>query len=109
MEENMKTMIFDVKELKKFSDDKPHKETLWSDDNARINLINVKPGQEIKAHVHGENHIWIVIEGSGEYLTAGDKDNCEIGEGKIFVVPTGVDHGIRNAGNADLVLASISV
>ncbi len=102
----MKTQILDVQKLKKFSDEKRHQETIWSEHQSRINLICMKPGQEIVTHTHHGNHIWIVMEGKGEFMSRGEKQTIETG--KIVIVPPLVDHGIRNATTENLVIASFT-
>ncbi len=102
----MKTTVLDIKNLKKFSDEKRHQETIWTDKHGKINLLCMKPGQEIITHTHHGNHIWVVMEGVGEFLSAGETQL--IGTDKIVIVPPLVEHGIRNAGNQDLVIASIT-
>lgn len=102
----MKTQILDFQKLKKFSDEKRHQETIWTDDNARINLICMKPGQEIITHTHHGNHIWMVMEGTGELLSG--KQSQTIDVGKIVIVPALEDHGIRNSSKENLVIASIA-
>lgn len=102
----MKTQIFDVQKLKKFSDEKRHMETLWADEHSTTKLICMKPGQEITTHTHHGSHIWIVLEGKGEFLSS-DKETQVLDAGKIVVVPALVDHGIRSGGEG-LVLASIT-
>jgi mannose-6-phosphate isomerase-like protein (cupin superfamily) len=102
----MKTQILDFQKLKKFSDEKRHQETIWTDDNARINLICMKPGQEIITHTHHGNHIWMVMEGTGEFLSG--KQSQVIDVGKIVIVPALEDHGIRNSSKGNLVIASIA-
>ncbi len=102
----MKTQILDVHTLKKFSDDKRHMETIWSGDDGKINLICMKPGQEIVTHTHHGNHIWMVIEGKGEFLSG--KQSQVIEAGKIVIVPAFEDHGIRNSAKENLVIASIT-
>ena len=103
----MKTLILDIQKLKKFSDEKRHHETLWADAHSTIKLICMKPGQEITTHTHHGNHIWIVMEGKGEFLSS-DKEPQVIDIGKIVIVPPLVEHGIRNAAKENLVLASIT-
>lgn len=102
----MKTVILDYQKLKKFSDEKRHHETIWSDEHGKINLLCMKPGQEITTHTHHGNHMWIVLEGRGEFQSG--KDRQVIDTGKIVIVPPLVDHGIRNASQEDLVIASIT-
>jgi quercetin dioxygenase-like cupin family protein len=104
----MKSLILDVEKLKKFSDEKRHLETIWADDEAKINLICMKPGQEINTHTHHGNHIWVVIEGTGEFLSAG-KEPQAIDTGKIVIVAPLEEHGIRNAAKENLVIASLTV
>ena len=102
----MKTQILDVKELKKFNAEKHHKETIWSDEHSIINLICMKPGQEIITHTHHGNHIWMVMEGTGEMLSG--KQSQKISAGQIVIVPTFESHGIRNGSQEDLVIASFA-
>lgn len=102
-----KTLILDIQKLKKFNDEKRNVESIWTDDQAKINLICMKPGQEMSTHTHHGSHIWIVLEGAGKFMSS-DTDAQSIGAGKIVIVPALVEHGIRNASNENLVLASIS-
>lgn len=102
----MKTQVLDVQKLKKFGKEKFHKETIWSDEHGGINLLCLRPGQEIVTHTHHGNHIWMVMEGRGE-LVAG-KQSQTIDAGKIVIVPAFEDHGIRNSSQEDLVIASIT-
>ena len=104
----MKNLILDIQKLKKFTDEKPSKELVWKGNTSRIMLICLKPGQEIKPHVHDGDHIWAVIEGSGEFLSS-DNEAQVIGPDKMVVAPEGEAHGIRNHTNENLVFASITV
>lgn len=101
----MKTQILDVNALKKFSDEKRHQEVIWSDDSSRISLICMKPGQEIITHTHHGNHVWMVMEGKGEFLSG--KQSQTISVGQIVIVPPLEDHGIRNSSQENLVIASM--
>jgi mannose-6-phosphate isomerase-like protein (cupin superfamily) len=102
----MKTQVLDIHQLKKFGNEKHHKETIWSDDQGRINLLCMKPGQEIVTHTHHGNHIWMVMEGRGELVSG--KQTQVIDVGKIVIVPAFEDHGIRNSSQENLVIASIT-
>jgi quercetin dioxygenase-like cupin family protein len=103
----MKTQVLDFQKLKKFDDGKRHLETLWADEHATVKLICMKPGQEITTHTHHGSHIWVVLEGKAEFLSS-DKETQVIDTGKIIIVPTLVEHGIRNTSEENLVLASIT-
>ena len=102
----MKTQILDIPKLKKFSDEKRVQETIWSDDQSRISMICMKPGQEIVTHTHHGNHIWMVVEGKGEFLTGKQPQTIEVGQ--IVIVPAFEDHGIRNSSSENLVIASLT-
>ncbi len=102
----MKTQVLDVHKLKKFSDDKRHMETIWQGEDGKINLLCMKPGQEITTHTHHGNHIWMVIEGKGDFMSG--KQTQVIEAGKIVIVPAFEDHGIRNSSKENLVIASIT-
>jgi quercetin dioxygenase-like cupin family protein len=49
----------------------------------------------------------VVLEGRAEFLSS-DKQTQVIDTGKIIIVPALVEHGIRNAYDDNLVLASIT-
>ncbi|UCD34481.1 MAG: cupin domain-containing protein [Nitrospiraceae bacterium] len=104
----MKNLILDVEKFKNFTDEKYYKGLLWEGNTSRIMLICLKPGQEIKPHVHKGDHIWLVLEGSGEFLCSSAEPRV-IDSGKIVVAPDGADHGIRNHTKENLVFASITV
>ena len=101
-----KSVILKINELKKFDEDKRYKETIWSDDRSNITMICMRPGQEITTHTHHFNHLWLVVEGQGEFTTKGETQTIE--SGQIVIVPPLVDHGIRNGSSGDLVIASIT-
>ena len=103
----MKNLILDIQKHKKFNNDNPQKETLWTGDTSRLTLISLRPGQEITPHIHKGDHIWIVLEGGGDFLST-EKESKVIGEGNIVIVPAGGEHGIRNTTEGDLVFASIT-
>lgn len=102
----MKAEVLDLQKLKKFDDAKRHQETVWSDDHSRISLFGIKPGQEIITHTHHGSHIWFVVEGTGEFTSGGTTRT--ISTGQIVIVPALEDHGIRNAAQENLVIASIT-
>lgn len=103
----MGTQVFDVAALKKFGDGAPRREAIWSDDSSKISLLGLKPGQEVVTHTHHGSHVWVVIEGEGQLQLPGGKTET-IRPGQIVVVPSLENHGIRNASDADLVIASFT-
>jgi len=105
-EGSMGTRILDIQKLKRFNDENRHQETIYTDKHGRISLICMKPGQEVITHTHHGNHIWMVIEGRGEFLSAGGAQTIDVGQ--IVVVPAFEDHGIRNVSPENLVIASLT-
>jgi mannose-6-phosphate isomerase-like protein (cupin superfamily) len=103
----MKPTILDLKKLQQFNDDKRSLETIWSDDHTKISLLCMKPGQDVHTHTHHGNHIWTVIEGEGQFVSGGKTETITVGS--IVIVPAFEDHGIKNAGSANLVIASMTV
>ena len=101
-----KSVILKIDELKKFDEDKRYKETIWSDERSNISMICMKPGQEATTHTHHFNHVFVVVEGQGEFTSGGETQVIE--PGQIVIVPPLVDHGIRNGSSGDLVIASIT-
>jgi mannose-6-phosphate isomerase-like protein (cupin superfamily) len=93
---------------RRFSEKFIDKESLWTGDTSRINIISLRSGQEIKPHIHDGDHIWIILEGSGEFLSFNEEARV-INTGKIVIAPAGEGHGIRNSTKDNLVIASITV
>jgi len=103
----MKATILDLGKLQQFNDDKRSLQTIWSDDHTKISLLCMKPGQEVHTHTHHGNHIWMVVEGEGQFFTGGKSEAIKVGQ--IVVVPAFEDHGIKNAAGVNLVIASMTV
>ena len=103
----MTTQSYDYRDKVCFSDEKANKVVLAENSHARTTLWCLKPGQHIHPHVHAGDHVWVVLEGEGLFLSEG-QDNLPIGPGVILAAPAGISHGVENNGNAGLVFASIS-
>lgn len=103
----MNIQAFDYRDKVSFSDEKASKVVLTECVHARTTLWCLKPGQHIHPHVHAGDHVWVVLEGEGLFLTEG-AENLPIRQGTILSAPAGISHGIENSGKAGLVFASIS-
>ncbi len=103
----MNIQSFDYLNKVSYSDEKAQKVILTECAHARTTLWCLKPGQHIHPHVHAGDHVWVVLEGKGVFLSEGEKD-LPISFGSIVSAPTGISHGVRNTGEAGLVFASIS-
>lgn len=103
----MTVQAFDYRDQIIYSDEKACKVVLTECAHARTTLWCLKPGQHIHPHIHAGDHVWVVLEGEGRFLTEGAA-NLPIRQGTILSAPAGVAHGIENTGAAGLVFASIS-
>lgn len=98
---------FDYRDQVIFSDEKARKVVLSEAAHARTTLWCLKPGQSIHPHVHAGDHVWVVLEGVGQFLSH-ESDPVRVEPGTILSAPAGLSHGIENTGDSGLVFASIS-
>ena len=103
----MTIQSFDYRDKTINSDEKASKVVLTECAHARTTLWCLKPGQHIHHHVHAGDHVWIVLEGQGLFLSEGQAD-LPIHSGSILSAPAGISHGVKNTGTSGLVFASIS-
>jgi quercetin dioxygenase-like cupin family protein len=90
-----------------YSKEKANKVVLNEADHSRSTLWCLLPGQKIAPHVHAGDHVWTVLEGTGNYLSEGAEVQ-PIVPGTILVAPAGESHGVENTGEAGLVFLSVS-
>lgn len=96
--------IFNPKDYQVFSPDEEMVIGVYRDgiDIRHVIVRNFEPGQENPLHIHPENaHCIYILEGNGEVLRP-DGPPTPIKAGQIWIVPRGVEHGIRNTGTARL-------
>lgn len=103
----MATQFWDYQEKIAYSDEKANKVQLGATDISRATLWCLLPGQHIHPHVHAGDHIWMVLEGAGEFLQEGQQP-VTIKPGSVLLAPAGESHGVNNTGNEGLVFLSIS-
>ena len=103
----MTIQSFDYRDKISYNDEKACKVILTEGAHARTTLWCLKPGQHIHPHVHAGDHVWIVLEGEGLFLSEG-QEQLPVYPGTILSAPAGISHGIDNTGSAGLVFASIS-
>jgi mannose-6-phosphate isomerase-like protein (cupin superfamily) len=102
--ESLGTGVFDPKDFQMFSPDEEMVVGVYRDgiDIRHVIVRNFEPGQENGLHVHPENaHCIYILEGSGEVFYA-DGVPIPIRAGQGWIVPRGVEHGIRNTGSTRL-------
>jgi quercetin dioxygenase-like cupin family protein len=103
----MTIQSFNYRDKISYSDEKASKVVLTECVHARTTLWCLKPGQHIHPHVHAGDHVWIVLEGEGLFLSD-SQESLPIRPGIVLSAPAGISHGVENTGNAGLVFASIS-
>ncbi|PLX80528.1 MAG: cupin [Desulfuromonas sp.] len=102
----MTDSFFQYREHVEFSQEKANKVPLGVGDHSRTTLWCLLPGQGIKPHVHAGDHVWVVLEGEGEFLT--ETDTASIRPGTVLTAPAGESHGVTNSSTGNLVFLSIS-
>lgn len=82
------------------------KATLFQSPRLLAGLNAFEPDQEHALHAHtGTDKVYVVVEGSGEFLIEGAA--LAMREGEMLVAPAGVPHGIRNTGGRRLLVLAI--
>ncbi|PLY00801.1 MAG: cupin [Desulfuromonas sp.] len=97
----------DYQEKIAYSEEKARKVVLEETTHSRSTLWCLLPGQRIAPHIHAGDHVWVVFEGAGHYLSEGEAPQA-IAPGTILVAPAGESHGVENSGDKGLVFLSIS-
>jgi quercetin dioxygenase-like cupin family protein len=106
-EHNMNIRSFDYRSHVSFNDEKACKVMLTETTHARTTLWCLKPGQHIHPHIHAGDHVWVIMEGEGLFLTD-DQENLPVGQGTVLSATAGMSHGIENTGKTGLIFVSIS-
>ncbi len=89
-----------------FQPAKMGKATLFESERLLVGLNSFEPGQEHALHAHaGMDKVYQVIAGQGEFLLEGAE--VPMSAGIVLVAPEGVPHGIRNTGEARLIVLAI--
>jgi quercetin dioxygenase-like cupin family protein len=86
-----------------FRPDKLSKVGLFEVPQFFLDVYCVEPGQEQKAHTHGDAaKIYYVLDGEGTFLVDGEEQT--LGAGHAVLAPAGDPHGVRNDSAGRLTL-----
>ena len=89
-----------------FNPAKMGKATLFESSRLLVGLNAFEPGQEHRLHSHaGMDKVYHVLEGSGLFLL--EDRELPMTAGEMLIAPEGVPHGVRNTGEARLVVLAI--
>ena len=95
--------IINLESLVRFSGDKMQKVPLFDSEKYFCDLYCLKPGQDQRVHLHEESEkIYVVMRGAGLFHIGGEERELE--SGQAVIARPGEPHGVRNAGQQDLVL-----
>ena len=95
--------VINVAERAKFSADKMQKISMFSTDDALVDLYCIRPGQQQKVHSHSDfDKVYYVIEGEATVQIGSEVST--VGPGHVALARRGFDHGVRNDGAGDLTL-----
>jgi quercetin dioxygenase-like cupin family protein len=83
--------------------EKFYKTTLWQGEHVMVGLNCLEPGQTQKVHAHeGADKFYFVLAGCGKFIV-GDEEK-DAAAGALVVAPSGIPHGVSNAGEERLSL-----
>jgi quercetin dioxygenase-like cupin family protein len=84
----------DLREVNKFTADRPYRELLYDSPNLRMLAFNFEPEQELPVHCHPSDSdvTLMVLEGEGEFLGANE---MPARAGQMQIMPVGKPHGIK--------------
>ena len=95
--------VLNLESLVRFSGDKMQKVPLFDSAKYFCDLYCLKPGQDQRVHTHDESEkIYVVMRGAGLFHIGGEERELE--SGQAVIARPGEAHGVRNAGQQDLVL-----
>lgn len=95
--------LISVADRTSFSTEKMQKISLFSTDDALVDLYCLRPGQQQKVHSHPDfDKVYYVIEGWATIQIGVDART--VGPGHVALARRGSDHGVRNDGAGDLTL-----
>ena len=86
-----------------FNPEKMNKVNLFETDRMFCDLYCFEPGQQQKVHAHaGSDKVYYVLEGWGTFHIGGESK--ELQANSTVMAPSGVEHGVTNTSNEQLVL-----
>ena len=103
------TGVLDLHDFQKFSPEQGVVMPVYGDQDLRLTMWNLEPGQENSTHIHHDySQTVIVLEGSGVVLKGENIPPVPIKAGQWLIAPRGVAHGIQNTGTERMTYLSIS-
>ena len=89
-----------------YAQDKMGKTTIFESPQLLVGLNAFEPGQQHALHAHaGQDKLYYVLEGEGQFLL--DGQTLPMSAGELLIAPDGVPHGIRNSGASRLLVLAV--
>ena len=102
----MHPTVIDPRDHASYAADRMGKSSIFESPRLLVGLNAFEPGQEHRLHAHaGMDKVYFVVEGDGLFLLDGKELPMRAGE--MLVAPEGVAHGVRNSGNARLLVLAV--
>jgi len=96
-------MFKNIREAVRFAGEKMAKVNLFETERMFCDVYGLESGQGQKVHTHqGADKIYVVLEGRGTFRIGSEER--ELGPDTVVLAPSGVEHGVRNTGEARLAL-----
>ena len=96
--------VIDIREQTLTSD--VFRRVLHTGRHTQVVIMTIPPGGAIGMETHPDNdQVLVVVAGRAESVLDGVTQ--EVGEGQMVVVPAGVEHDVRNAGDEALRLYTV--
>lgn len=90
------------------ADGDPLRSVVAESPDAVIVAWHVKPGQEIRAHLHPSGQdTWTILSGVGDYYLDHAGAKTPVRSGDVVVAHAGQVHGVSNAGDTPLLFISV--
>jgi mannose-6-phosphate isomerase-like protein (cupin superfamily) len=67
--------------------------------------VEVRPGMTSTAHAHDETELFLIVEGEGEMVVAGERRRVRAGD--AVYIPAHQDHALTNAGPDRLLFVTV--
>lgn len=99
----MKPYEDDLKEIAEHNKD--FRRVLFTGEHSQLVVMALKTEEEIGDEVHSVDQILYAVEGKAEAIV--DGKTRSFGKGDVVVVPAGVRHNIRNAGDKAFKLFTV--
>ena len=66
--------------------------TFWGE-RVLLSVVDLEPGAEVPLHTHAHEQAGMVLVGTAEFTIGGETRT--LGAGDLYVIPGGVEHGLK--------------